>query len=148
MSKKLAEMFGALAEGLENAAAAARKIEGEYGNADAKSPSGAADGVAGKSAGSKGSKGAAAPAVAGKSAKAGKAAAPAVTFDDVKAKLTELMEAKGKQEVKELLSEFGAAKLADLDEGDYTEVHAKAVEKLAAEEDGDGDGDDDDMFGN
>ena len=145
MSKTLAEAFGQLAEATEAAAVALRKIEGAYANASAKSGDSAADAVAGKSSGSKGSKGAAAAAVAGKSAKGGKVKAPTITFEDVQAKLTELMESKGKQAVKELLSEYGAAKLKDLEEENFSEIHAKAVELLNADEDGDDD--DDDMFG-
>ena len=145
MSKVLAEAFGELAESMENAASALRKIESAYANAGAKSGGEAADAVAGKSAGSKGSKAAPTAAVAGKSAKGGKVKTPAITFDDVQGKLTELMEANGKQAVKELLSEFGAAKLKDLEEDNYAEIHAKAVELLNADE-GEGE-DDDDMFG-
>jgi hypothetical protein len=147
MSKVLAAHFAALAEGLEAAAAAARALEGAYDNATAKSQSASDDAVAGKPAGSKGKGAAAAPAVAGKPAAKGKAKAPVITFDDVKAKLTELMNTKGKDAVKEILSEFGAAKLADLDTDSYADAHAKAVAAMAEEEEATEAGGDDDLFG-
>ena len=145
MSKLLQTHFGELAEALENAAAAARKLEGAYGNATAKSTGTADDGVAGKTAKPSGASTAPAKKVAAKSAAGGKSKAPVITFDDVKAKLTELMEAKGKETVKQLLSEFGAAKLGDIGEENYGEIHARAVAAMVDEEDGGGD--DDDMFG-
>jgi hypothetical protein len=44
-----------------------------------------------------------------------------------------------------LLSEFGIAQLKDLEEENYGDLHAKAVELMAAEE---GEtGEEDDMFG-
>lgn len=147
MSKKLAEMFGALAEGLESAAAAARQIEGGYANATAKSGDSAADGVAGGAAGSKTTKAAASAPVAGKPAKPAKAKPAAITFETLKAKLTELVNSKGKEAAKEILSEFGAAKLVDLDEENYADAHAKAVEAMAAEEEDPTADDSDDMFG-
>lgn len=146
MSKTLAEQFGAMAEGLEAAAVAARNMEAAYANAGSKSEDGAGDGVAGKSAGSKGSKGAAAGAVAGKPAGKGKTKAPVITFEDVKTKLTELMNLKGKDAVKTILSEYGAARLADLAEENFAEVHAEAVKGMA-EDEAPPEGDGDDLFG-
>lgn len=146
MSKTLAALFGELASATEQQAAALRKLEGAYANASTKSEDSSGDGVAQAPAGSKDKKGAAAGAVAGKSAKPAKAKAPAVTFDDVKTKLTELMEKNGKQAVKELLSEYGAAKLADLEEDNYAEVVEKATEALAGGDEPEAD-EDDDMFG-
>lgn len=146
MSKKQAELFGKLAEGLEGAAAAARELEAAYANADAKSGSAAVDAVAAGGAGSKGAKGPAAAAVAGKPAKGGKAKPPAITFDDVKSKLTDLMNVKGKDVVKAIMSEFGIAKLGELEEDNYADVHAKAVAALVEEEPDDPNGEDD-MFG-
>lgn len=143
-AKKVGELFGELAESLENAASTLRKIQNEFDGDATKSGGDAADGASGGAGGSGGKKGAAGKAVAAKSAKGGRSKAPSIDFDAVKEKLSELMTANGKQAVKEILSEFGAAKLADLEESDYAEVHAKAVEALNADE---GSDDDDDMFG-
>lgn len=145
MSKKLVAQFEALAAAFESAAAAATALAGAVANTDAKSGAGADDGVADSDAGSKGKKAAPAKEVAAKPAKGGKAKAPTFTFDDVKGKLTELMNAKGKDAVKTILSEFGAAKLADVDEGQYADVHAKALEAINADEEEASE--DDDMFG-
>lgn len=147
MSKKLAEGFDKLASALEQAAEAARSLESAINTADAKSGNGSDDGVAPGKPGPKGSKGAGAAAVADKPAKGGKAKPPAITFDILKAKLTELVNAKGKEAAKEILSEFGAPKLVDLDEENYAEAHSKAVAALAADDEDDSGGDDDDMFG-
>lgn len=147
-NKKLAELFGQLAEHVEGAASTLRKIEGVLENEDTKSGGAGDDGVAARPAKSAGKKGAESKAVAGKPAAGAKKKAPAITFDALKEKLSEVMETTGlgKQKVKELLSEFGATKLNDVDESDYADLHEKAVEALAAAADG-GDDDDDDMFG-
>lgn len=144
MSKVIAGHFSELADALESAAAAVRKIEGAYENAGTKSADVAANAGAGKPAKPVGK--AAPAAVAAKPAKGGKPKTPDITFDDVKAKLSELMEAQGQQVVKELLSEYGVAKLKDLEEDSYAECHAKAVEKLA-EDTSEPVAEDDDMFG-
>lgn len=145
MSKKLAESFGKLATALEEAAQAVREIENANAIADAKSSDGDNNAVASSKPGPKGSKTATAP-VAEKPAKGGKAKAPAVTFDILKAKLTELVNIKGKEAAKDILSDFGAAKLVDLDEENYAEAHSKAVALLAADET-DSDDDADNLFG-
>lgn len=147
MSKALSGMFGELAEALEAAGAAARKIEDGYANAAAKSGSATGDAVAGGTSGSEGKKTAATAPVAAKTTKGSKAKTTVTTFDAVKAGLTELMNAKGKDAVKSILSEYGAAKLADLEEDSYTEVLAKAKEAAAEQEEAAGTEDPDDMFG-
>ena len=144
---KLSALYGALAEGLENAAAAARQLEAADDLESAKSESAPVDAVAGSTGGSKGKSAAAAPAVAAKPAKAAKAPkAPAITFEVLKAKLSELVNTKGKEAAKEILSQFGASKLVDLDEENYAEAHAAAVAAMAEDEE-DTSGGDDDMFG-
>lgn len=115
---------------------------------EAKSPNTAVDAVAGSSAGSKGKKATPPAEVAAKpAAKSAKPKAAAITFEVLKAKLTELVNAKGKEAAKEILSGFGAPKLVDLDEENYTEAHSQAVAAMAEEEPDDTSGDADDMFG-
>jgi len=146
MSKKLAEIYGRMAEALEAAGAAARELETGYDKSGGDEASGADDGVAGGGAGSKGKAVAAAKKVAGKPAKSGKAKPPAITFEDLKTKLTELMDLKGKEVVKTLMSEFGAAKLVEIEEDSYADVMAKIDEAMVADEE-EVTTDDDDMFG-
>jgi len=139
MSKK-AELYTAIAE-------AFAALAGLEATEDGKSLGGAVDAVAGGAAG-KGKKGAASDAVAAKPAgKSAKGKAAAVTFDVLKAKLTELVSAKGKEAVKEILSDFGAPKLVDLAESDYPAAYAQAVAAIAADEEEETTEDDDDMFG-
>lgn len=147
LSQQLKEAFGAFAEALENAAAAARTIEGVYANASAKSADSAADGVAGNKPVAGGKAGPAAKTVAAKPAVKPKGKPAGPTFDDVKTALTELMNAKSKESVKEILSEFGVAKLAELGEDSYADVLDKAREAMAPEPEPEGGNDDDDMFG-
>lgn len=147
MSQQLKEAFGNLAEALDNAAAAARVIEGVYANATAKSPDSAGDGVAGGKSVTGGKGGAPAKTVATKPAAKTKAKPAGPTFEDVKAKLTELMNLKGKEIVKEILSEFGVTKLGDLTEDSYEDVVEKAATAMEPDEEPGNPDDPDDMFG-
>lgn len=75
----------------------------------------------------------------GTSKPAAKKAAKEVTEDDmdidtVRAKLTELMDAKGKDKMIEALEHVGAGKLGDVDESQYQDLYDKADELLSAEE--------------
>jgi hypothetical protein len=135
---KQTDAFGKLAEALENAATAARELEA----AGSAATTTAADEVV-PDAGTK-KKSGAKPA-AEKPAKPAKAKTPAITFEILKAKLTELVNTKGKEAAKEILSEFGAPKLVDLSEDDYSDAHAKAVAALADDEEPAGE--EEDMFG-
>lgn len=146
MSKKLEAAFAKLAEALAMATEAAQEVATQYAVAGVKSGEGTGNGVAGGNAGSAGKGTPAAKTVAGKPAGGGKAKAPVVTFDDVKTALTELMNAKGKDAVKELMSEFGAAKLTEVEEANYADLLAKAKEAMAPDEEPAADADDD-MFG-
>lgn len=143
MSK--AELFGKIAEGLEEAAAAFRELEGEMSNTGAKSSGSSNNGVAGKA--SKPADKANTSGVAGKSGKGGKKAT--VTIEQLKEKMTELIntEGKGKDSVMAILSEFGVAKLVELKEDDYADALAKVIEEINREDSDEGDGTDDDLFG-
>lgn len=139
MNKQISALYGSFAAGLETAAAAARQLEalddGDESHATAPASNGATNGAAnGKAA--KETK----PAKAAK-----KPAAPAITFEVLKAKLTELVNTKGKEAAKEILSTYGAPKLVDLDEENYADAHAAAVAAMA--EPDAAAGDDEDMFG-
>lgn len=147
MSKKFSDAMESLALSLEAGAAAARAAGAAAGVSDAKSGDSAADAVAPKSAGSKGKAAAATEAVAAKPAKAAKAKAAAITFEVLKAKLTDLVNSKGKEVAKEILSSFGAAKLVDLEEDEYQNAYNSAVEALNAEEETETTEEADDMFG-
>lgn len=145
---KFSDAFDKIAEGLEAAAVAVREAGAAAGTASAKSEDSTGDGVASGKSGSKGKTAPAAEPVAKPASKAGKAKAPTITFEILKAKLTDLVNAKGKESVKQLLSELGAARLGDLDEEQYTEAHTKAVELLNADEEEPAtEGDNDDLFG-
>lgn len=147
MSKSLKDAFEALGEALEAAAAAARQIEGVYANSTSKSPNETGDAVAPADK-PRGKAKSDAPPVAAKPTGRGKAKGPAITFEILKAKLTEVVNLKGKEEVKTLMSEYGATKLVDIDEESYQEVFDKASALLVEEDEPEsGGGADDDMFG-
>lgn len=146
MSKKLAEIYGRMAESFEAAGAAARELESGYSKSGGDPAGEADDDVAVSPAGSKAKASAASKKVASKPAKGGKAKPPAITFEDLKTKLTELMDLKGKDVVKAIISEFGASKLAEIEEDSYADVVAKVDEAMADEVEEEPAGDDD-MFG-
>jgi len=75
----------------------------------------------------------------GRPPKNAEAKAPAVTLEDVKAKLREHMAAFGQDATKELLAEFNAAKIDALKPAQYSEVIAQATAELEAGEGGDDD---------
>lgn len=81
---------------------------------------------------------------AAKTAAKGKAKANEVTIEEVKDKLTEVMnhESLGKAAVLKILKKHGAAKSAELDEADYAAVVAACTKALDAAED---DEDEDDV---
>jgi hypothetical protein len=143
---KFSDALSKLADALDTAASAVREAEAAAGVGAAKSEDSATDGVASKPAGPKAKGAAAAAPVAAKPAKGGKAKAPAITFEILKAKLTDVVNAKGKDAAKEILSEFGAVKLVDLDEDSFADAYAKAVEALSEEDEVDSTADVD-MFG-
>jgi hypothetical protein len=57
-----------------------------------------------------------------------------LTIDDVRTKLKELVEAKGKEKMVEALESVGAGKLADVDESQYQELVDKAQEFIDEED--------------
>lgn len=57
-----------------------------------------------------------------------------LTIDDVRTKLKELVEAKGKEKMVEALESVGAGKLADVDESQYQELVSKAQEFIDEED--------------
>lgn len=136
-----------LAAALDSAAEAARAAGASIDVEDAKSGNSAADAVAKPAAGSKTKAPAAAAPVAAKPAKAGKAKAPPITFEALKAKLSDVVDNKGKEAAREILSAFGAAKLVDLEEDDYEKAYSDAVAALAEEVETETTDDSDDMFG-
>lgn len=143
MNKQISALYGSFAAGLETAAAAARQLEalddGDESHATAPASNGASNGATNGAANGKAAK-ETKPAKAAK-----KPAAPAITFEVLKAKLTELVNTKGKEAAKEILSTYGAPKLVDLDEENYADAHAAAVAAMA--EPDAAAGDDEDMFG-
>lgn len=126
------DMLDTLAEGLETAAAAVRELieEGVFNAEDApdeplEPATPPKKGVTVKKAGGK---------------------KKIVTFDELKEKMTDVMNAHGKEVVKGVMSEFGVQKLIEIDETSYADVMEKLNEAVAAAEAGAG-GDDDDLFG-
>lgn len=77
-----------------------------------------------------------------------KAAAPAepedeeITLDSLKAKITEVVESKGKDAAKDILKKYKVAKLSDLPEAKYVKLDADLTAALA-----DGEESDDDLLG-
>lgn len=75
----------------------------------------------------RGSKSTAKPAASKPAAKKAEAVEESeLTIDEVRAKLKELVEAKGKEKMVEALESVGAGKLADVDESQYQELVEKA----------------------
>jgi len=114
--KKLADQFDELAQQLI-------AISGTFRNA----------GGAGKPASDDG-KAASKPAARKGKAAAVEAEDEGVDIDTVRAKLKELVEAKGKDKMVEALESVGAGKLADVDESQYQELMDKAQEMIDEEE--------------
>ena len=125
-SKKVAEQLDIISEAFMALAGTFRS--GVEGEADTDG-----DGEVAKPV--RGSKSAAKPASSKPAAK--KAEAPAeseLTIDEVRAKLKELVEAKGKEKMVEALESVGAGKLGDVDESQYQELLDKAQEFIDEED--------------
>ncbi len=73
-----------------------------------------------------------------------KGKAKATTEDEVREAAQKLIKAKGRQAALDVLAEFDAEKIADLEESDYGKVKAK-LEAAMADDDGDDDDSDDDL---
>lgn len=150
MNKQISALYGSFAAGLETAAAAARQLEAMQDEDSTPTTATAEVHTNGATNGATNGKAAeettVKPAKAAKAAKPAKAAAPAITFEVLKAKLTELVNTKGKEAAKEILSTFGAPKLVDLDEENYADAHAAALAAMA-EADEPPAAEDEDMFG-
>jgi hypothetical protein len=80
------------------------------------------------------SKSAAKPAASKPAAKKAQAEQDELSIDDVRTKLKELVEAKGKEKMVEALESVGAGKLADVDESQYQELVDKAQEFIDEED--------------
>lgn len=146
---KYTEKFGQIADAFESAAAAFRALEGAEQNEDTKSPNVGGTPVASGTGKPGRPKANAAPAVDPKPAakpKGKPAAAATKTFEELRAKLTEVVTLRGKDFAKEILNGFGVNLLKDLSEDDYNEVYSQAVAALVEDETPPED-DPDDLFG-
>ena len=126
-SKKIAEQLDAISEAFMALAGTFRAGSSDTADSDG-------DGEVAKPV--RGAKSAAKPAASKPAAK--KAEAPAesdLTIDEVRAKLKELVEAKGKEKMVEALESVGAGKLGDVDESQYQELLDKAQEFIDEEDD-------------
>lgn len=85
----------------------------------------------------RGSKSAPKPAASKPAAKKAQAEQDELSIDDVRTKLKELVEAKGKEKMVEALESVGAGKLADVDESQYQELVDKAQEFIDEEDEAD-----------
>ena len=125
-SKKVAEQLDIISE-------AFMALAGTFRSGSSSDEDGAGDGEAAKPVRS--SKSTAKPAASKPAAK--KAEAPAesdLSIDEVRAKLKELVEAKGKDKMVEALESVGAGKLGDVDESQYQELLDKAQEFIDEED--------------
>ena len=125
-SKKVAEQLDIISE-------AFMALAGTFRSGSSSDEDGAGDGEVAKPV--RGAKSAAKPAASKPDAK--KAEAPAesdLTIDEVRAKLKELVEAKGKDKMVEALESVGAGKLGDVDESQYQELLDKAQEFIDEED--------------
>ena len=122
-SKKVAEQLDAISEAFMALAGTFRS--GVEGGADTDGDEPAAKPV-------RGSKSTPKPA-----AKKAQAEQDELSIDDVRTKLKELVEAKGKEKMVEALESVGAGKLADVDESQYQELVDKAQEFIDEEDEAD-----------
>lgn len=122
-SKKVAEQLDAISEAFMALAGTFRS--GVEGGADTDGDEPAAKPV-------RGSKSTPKPA-----AKKAQAEQDELSIDDVRTKLKELVEAKGKEKMVEALESVGAGKLADVDESQYQELVDKAQEFIDEEDEED-----------
>ena len=155
MSAALAEKLAEIAEAHATLGALYMEVSALYDADSAKSGKSNNDASAGKVSGSKGKAGMASKAKPVEDAgddddlppakPAGTKGKPAVksrpkasvTEDDVRAAAQALIKAKGRQAALDVLGEYSAGKIADLEEGQYAEVK-EALEAATADEDDDG----------
>ena len=123
-SKKVAEQLDAISEAFMALAGTFRS--GGSGTADTDGDEPAAKPV-------RGAKPTPKPA-AKRAAKKAQAEQDELSIDDVRTKLKELVEAKGKEKMVEALESVGAGKLADVDESQYQELVDKAQEFIDEED--------------
>lgn len=123
-SKKVAEQLDAISEAFMALAGTFRSGGSDTADTDGDEP--AAKPV-------RGAKSAPKPA-AKPTAKKAQAEQDELSIDDVRTKLKELVEAKGKEKMVEALESVGAGKLADVDESQYQELVDKAQEFIDEED--------------
>ncbi|AKA60308.1 hypothetical protein P26218_05 [Rhodoferax phage P26218] len=123
-SKKVAEQLDAISE-------AFMALAGTFRSGSGDSESEGVDGEAAKPV--RGAKSASKPATK-PAAKKAQAEQDELSIDDVRTKLKELVEAKGKEKMVEALESVGAGKLADVDESQYQELVDKAQEFIDEED--------------
>ena len=124
--KKVAEQLDAISE-------AFMALAGTFRSGGGSAESEGVDGEAEKPV--RASKSAAKPAASKPAAKKAQAVEESdLTIDDVRTKLKELVEAKGKEKMVEALESVGAGKLADVDESQYQELVDKAQEFIDEED--------------
>lgn len=125
-SKKVAEQLDIISE-------AFMALAGTFRSGSSSDEDGAGDGEVAKPV--RGAKSTAKPAASKPAATKAKAVEESdLTIDEVRAKLKELVEAKGKEKMVEALESVGAGKLGDVDESQYQELLDKAQEFIDEED--------------
>ena len=127
-SKKVAEQLDIISE-------AFMALAGTFRSGSSSDEDGDGDGEAAKPV--RGAKSASKPASKPAAKKTEAVEESELTIDDVRTKLKELVEAKGKEKMVEALESVGAGKLADVDESQYQELVEKAQEFIDEEEEAD-----------
>ena len=120
-SKKVAEQLDIISE-------AFMALAGTFRSGSSSDEDGAGDGEVAKPVRSSKS------AASKPAAKKAQAEQDELSIDDVRTKLKELVEAKGKEKMVEALESVGAGKLADVDESQYQELVDKAQEFIDKED--------------
>lgn len=120
--KKIAETLDAISELFT-------QLSGTFRSAGSDTADSGGDGPAAKPV-----RGAKPAAKSAPKAAAKKAEPEELSIDEVRAKLKELVEAKGKEKMVEALESVGAGKLADVDESQYQELVEKAQEFIDEED--------------
>lgn len=124
--KKVAEQLDAISE-------AFMALAGSFRSGSSSDEDSAGDGEAAKPV--RGAKSTAKPAASKPAATKAKTVEESdLTIDEVRAKLKELVEAKGKEKMVEALESVGAGKLGDVDESQYQELLDKAQEFIDEED--------------
>lgn len=151
MSAALAEKLAEIAQAHADLGALYMEVSALYDAASAKSGKPDNDAPAGKVSGSKG-KAKVAPKAepveeddddlppakpAGVKGKAKPAAKKAVTEDEVRAAAQALIKAKGRQAAMDILAEYSAAKIADIEEEQYAAAKKSFEDALEADDDDD-----------